>query len=157
MFHKAVKLDYQDGTVLEVCFQDGLVKRFDLLVLFVKYPQFQALKDRDLFLLSGKLMGSYGIVWNDELDLEVEIVYAEGETVREEKPASNIVFARALSAARAKQGISQKQLAELTGIDQSDLSKIERGVSNPSVSTMDRIATALGGNLSISIQFPTAS
>ncbi len=81
MLHKAVKLDYQDGTVLEVCFQDGLVKRFDLSVLFVKYPQLQALKDRDLF-LSGKLMGSYGIVWNDELDLEVETVYAEGETVR---------------------------------------------------------------------------
>ena len=156
MFHKAVELGYQDGTVLEVRFQDGLVKRFDLSVLFVKYPQLQALKDRDLF-LSGKLMGSYGIVWNDELDLEVETVYAEGETVREEKPASNIMFARALSAARAKQGFSQKQLAELTGIDQSDLSKIERGVSNPSISTMERIATALGGNLSISIQFPTAS
>jgi ribosome-binding protein aMBF1 (putative translation factor) len=95
-------------------------------------------------------------MWNDELDLEVETIYAEGKTIREEKPASNLLFAKALSAARAKQGLSQKQLAELTGIDQSDLSKIERGVSNPSVSTMERIATALGGKLSIRIEFPTA-
>jgi DNA-binding XRE family transcriptional regulator len=155
MFDKAVELNYREGTVLEVRFQDGLVKRFDLAVLFEKYPQLQALKDRDLF-LSGKLMGSYGIMWNDELDLEVETIYAEGKTIREEKPASNLLFAKALSAARAKQGLSQKQLAELTGIDQSDLSKIERGVSNPSVSTMERIATALGGKLSIRIEFPTA-
>ena len=155
MFHKAVELNYREGTVLEVRFQDGLVKRFDLAVLFEKYPQLQDLKDRDLF-LSGKLMGSYGIMWNDELDLEVETIYAEGKTIREEKPASNLLFAKVLSAARAKQGLSQKQLAELTGIDQSDLSKIERGVSNPSVSTMERIATALGGKLSISIEFPTA-
>ena len=39
----------------------------------------------------------------------------------------------AVAAARAKKGISQKELSEATGIDQSDLSKIERGVANPSV------------------------
>jgi transcriptional regulator with XRE-family HTH domain len=53
--------------------------------------------------------------------------------------------------------LSQTQLAALTGIDQSDLSKIERGVSNPSVSTLERIAKALGGNLQISIKLPSAS
>jgi len=36
-------------------------------------------------------------------------------------------------------------------MDQSDLSKIERGVANPSVSTLERIANALGGTLSINI------
>ena len=156
MFHKAIELNYLDGTAIEVRFQDGLVKRFDLSVLFEKYPQLRALEDRELF-LKGKLMGAYGIMWNDELDLEVETVYEEGETVRKEMPAASILVAQAVSAARAKSGLSQKQLAELTGIDQSDLSKIERGVSNPSISTMERIANALGGNLAISIQFPAAS
>ncbi|MBR5116813.1 MAG: helix-turn-helix domain-containing protein [Lachnospiraceae bacterium] len=156
MFHKALELKYLDGTALEVRFQDGMVKRFDLASLFEKYPQLRALEDRELF-LNGKLMGPYGIIWNDELDLEVETVYEEGETVRSGKPQANMIAAQAVSAARAKSGLSQKQLAELTGIDQSDLSKIERGVSNPSVSTMERIASALGGSLSISIQFPAAS
>ena len=156
MFHRAVNLRFLDGTKLEVQFQDGLVKQFDMAILFTKYPRLQALKDRELF-LTGKLIGAYGIVWNDELDFETESIYEEGETVRKEKPVANYLVAQAVAAARAQSGLSQKQLAELTGIDQSDLSKIERGISNPSVSTLERIATALGGNLSISIQFPSAS
>ena len=102
-------------------------------------------------------MGAYGIIWNDDLDLEAETVYAEGKTVRKEKAAANLLVAQAVAAARAQCGLSQTQLAELTGIDQSDLSKIERGVSNPSVSTLERIATALGGSLLIRIQLPSAS
>ena len=73
------------------------------------------------------------------------------------KPAANLKAAQAVAAARAEKGLSQKQLAELTGIDQSDISKIERGLSNPSVSTMERIARALGGDLLINISFHSAS
>ena len=156
MFHKAVEMKFLKGTAMEVRFQDGSVKKFDISVLFKKYPQFQALKDRKLF-LQGKLMGAYGIIWNDDLDLETETIYAEGETVRKEKPAANLLAAQAVAAARAQSGLSQTQLSALTGIDQSDLSKIERGVSNPSVATLERIAKALGGHLSINILFPTAS
>jgi len=36
-----------------------------------------------------------------------------------------------------------------------DISKIERGIANPSVATLDRIAKALGGQLAISIEVPT--
>ena len=59
--------------------------------------------------------------------------------------------ALAVATARAKAGISQKQLAAKAKMDQSDLSKIERGIANPSVSTLERIANALGGTLSINI------
>ena len=119
-------------------------------VLFGKYPQLTALKDRTLF-TSGKLLGSYGIVWNDDLDLEAETVYEDGETVREEKPAAFTMVGNAVAAARAKKGISQKELSELTGIDQSDLSKIERGTANPSVNTLNRIAQALDAKLTVSL------
>jgi DNA-binding XRE family transcriptional regulator len=156
MFHKAVELTLLDGTAMEVQFQDGRIKRYDLSDLFDKYPQLQALKDRSLF-LQGRLEGAYGIVWNDDLDLETETVYEEGITVRTVKPAANLKAAQAVAAARAEKGLSQKQLAELTGIDQSDISKIERGLSNPSVSTMERIARALGGDLLINISFPSVS
>ena len=71
MFHKAVDLKFKEGTILEMTFQDGLVKQYDLAVLFDKYPQLKALENRELF-LSGKLMGMYGIVWNDDLDIEAE-------------------------------------------------------------------------------------
>ena len=150
MFHKAIKLEYREGTTLELTFQDGKVKRYDMSSLFSKYPQLEALKDRTLF-TSGKLSGPYGIVWNDDLDIEAETIYEDGETVREEKPAAFVMVGEAVAAARAKKGLSQKELSDLTGIDQSDLSRIERGIANPSVNTLNRIAQALDAKLLISI------
>lgn len=150
MFHKALKLDFLEGTALEVTFQDGLVKRYDMSALFAKYPQLKQLEDRELF-LSGRMMGAYGIVWNDDLDIETETIYEDGITVRKEKLMFHQASAQAVAAARASAGISQNELSDLTGIDQSDISKIERGVANPSVATLERIAKALGGQLSIKI------
>ena len=40
---------------------------------------------------------------------------------------------------------------ESTGIDQSDLSKIERGLANPSIGTLSRIADAMDAELMVSI------
>lgn len=156
MFHKAVELKFLAGTSLQVLFQDGVVKQYDMRRLFPKYPQLKALEDRSLF-LSGKLMGAYGIFWNDELDIEAETIYEDGQTVCKEELKLYRESSHAVAAARAAAGISQKQLAALTGIDQSDISKIERGVANPSVATLQRIAKALGGQLSISIQMPAQS
>ncbi len=156
MFHKAIELKLLEGTSLEVAFQDGIVKRYDMGALFQKYPQLKQLEDRDLF-LSGRMMGAYGIVWNDDLDIETETIYEDGVTVREERFVIHNASAHAVAAARAAAGISQKQLAALTGIDQSDISKIERGIANPSVATLDRIANALGGQLMISIKLPAAT
>ena len=59
---------------------------------------------------------------------------------------------KAMSAARMETGITQQQLSEKTGINQSNLSRIENGSGNPSVSTLQRIAEALGKKLSISFK-----
>ncbi len=150
MFHKAIKLVLKEGTSLELTFQDGEVKAYDMAVLFSKYPQLEALKNRKLF-LSGKLMGSYGIIWNDDLDIEAETIYEDGVTVRHEMMSINFRVANAVASARADSGKSQMELATLTGIDQSDISKIERGVANPSIVTLNRIAEALGKKLQITI------
>ncbi len=150
MFHKATELVFKEGTVLELTFQNGEVRNFDISSLFKKYPQLTALTNRPLF-LEGKLISPYGIIWNDELDLEVETVYEEGVLVRRVAPAVGIIAGEAVAAARARKGISQKKLSELTGIDQSDISKIERGNANPSVATLERIAKALDSELVISM------
>lgn len=151
MFHKAIKLVFLDGTAMAVTFQDGAVKKYDISVLFSKYPQLETLKDRKLF-LSGRLIGAYGIVWTDELDIETETIYEDGETIETKPFHIQKASSQAVLSARAKAGLSQKELSELTGIDQSDISKIERGVANPSVATLERIAAALGGHLTIVIE-----
>lgn len=57
---------------------------------------------------------------------------------------------RTLIDARLEAGMTQKQLSEKTGINQSNISKIERGTGNPSIATLERIASALGKKVSIS-------
>ncbi|MCD8067877.1 MAG: helix-turn-helix domain-containing protein [Lachnospiraceae bacterium] len=54
-----------------------------------------------------------------------------------------------LSEARERAGLTQKQLAERTGIYQADISKIERGLGNPSVAPLRRLAEGLGMELEI--------
>ena len=103
---------------------------YDMAVLFDKYPQLSALKNREFF-LSGELSGAYGIRWTDDLDIEAETIYQEGQTVRTEKPAANIMVGHAVAAARARKGISQKELSEAAGIDQSDISKNRKRRGEP--------------------------
>ena len=55
----------------------------------------------------------------------------------------------ALIEARKAQNITQKQLSELTGIAQGDISKLENGSANPSIKTLQRLATGLGMMLKI--------
>lgn len=151
MFHKAIKLDFKEGTRLELTFQNGEIKSYDMANLFLKYPQLEALKNRELF-LNGKLMGAYGIYWNDELDIEVETIYEDGIAVGKSEATFNVAMADMLSSARASLGISQAELSKRTGIDQSDISKLERGIGNPSINTLNRLANALGKELIIKFQ-----
>ena len=45
---------------------------------------------------------------------------------------------------RKSAGLTQEKLEELTGLDRTYISGIERGVRNPSIRNIDRIARALG-------------
>ncbi len=148
MFHKAIKLEFGEDAILKVTFQNGAIKSYDMAALFPKYPQLEALKDRKLF-LSGKLFGHCGIRWNDDLDIEAETIYQDGIDVGVAELPACLRVGNALGEARAKSGLSQAELSLRTGIDQSDISKLERGVGNPSVATLEKIAAALGMRLEI--------
>ena len=50
---------------------------------------------------------------------------------------------------RRTKNISQKKLSELTGITQSDISRIENGNANPSLRTLQRLAKGLGMKLKL--------
>src|SRR5665213_4117269 len=58
-------------------------------------------------------------------------------------------FAVSLVALRESRGLTQDQLATQTGIDQGDISRIERGSANPTEKTLLRIADALGAELKL--------
>lgn len=56
---------------------------------------------------------------------------------------------RAIVNARTSQNITQKELAERTGINQADISKLENGTRNPSVNLLKRLADGMGMALKI--------
>ncbi len=51
--------------------------------------------------------------------------------------------------ARVKQGLTQVELSEKSGVSQADISRIERGAGNPTESTLHRLATALEHRLEL--------
>ena len=57
---------------------------------------------------------------------------------------------REMIRARREAGLTQKELAERTGIQQSNISRIENGNGNPSLSTLNKLAQGLGKKLVIS-------
>lgn len=69
---------------------------------------------------------------------------AEYEALRPEYEAI-----RAVIAARLESNLTQKQLAEKTGIRQSNISRIESGAASPTVDTLARIAAGMGKQLRI--------
>lgn len=46
--------------------------------------------------------------------------------------------------ARVERELTQVELAKLSGIPQADISRIERGAGNPTETTLQRLAAALG-------------
>ena len=54
-----------------------------------------------------------------------------------------------LRALREKKGLSQRQLAELVGTTQSAIARLESGHISPSLPTLDRIAAALGVEVTV--------
>lgn len=56
---------------------------------------------------------------------------------------------QAMLDARKAAGLTQKDLAERTGIAQADISKLENGNANPSLRTLKRLAEGMGMQLKV--------
>lgn len=154
MTHRIKSIITLDNHILLVTFQNGMIKKYHLESLFSVFPQFNVLKmDEELYRSVNVDIGGYGISWNDELDLDAEELWERGvETGYAEKLDIKDSLAAKLIEARNKKGITQKQLADVTGIYQADISKIERGLANPSLSTLKRLADGLDMQLKIDFE-----
>lgn len=68
-----------------------------------------------------------------------------------EKIQPELDVIRAIIDARISQNLTQKQLAERTGINQADISKLENGTRNPSIKLLKRLAE--GMDMVLKIEF----
>ncbi|ACV38749.1 helix-turn-helix domain-containing protein [Leptotrichia buccalis] len=77
---------------------------------------------------------------DEEFRKEYESLEAEFQIIRE------------IISARKDKNITQKELSDLTGITQGDISKIENGNANPSLKTLKKLAAAFDKKLVISFE-----
>ncbi len=63
------------------------------------------------------------------------------------QPESAII--QSIIDARKDSHLTQKELSERTGITQSDISKMEQGLANPSIQTLQKLALGMGMTLRI--------
>ena len=56
-------------------------------------------------------------------------------------------IAELIIAVRGELGLTQEQLARLTGVSQANISKFENGISHPSITTLRKIADGMGKRL----------
>jgi predicted transcriptional regulator len=68
-----------------------------------------------------------------------------------ERAGRAIRIALELRALREKKGLSQRELAERVGTTQSAIARLEAGSVSPSLPTLDKIAHALGAEVSLRI------
>ena len=66
-------------------------------------------------------------------------------------------FGMDLLEARQRAGMTQAQVAETSGVDQGDISRIEHGRMIPETATLARLAEALGGSLELRFDKQTST
>lgn len=81
-----------------------------------------------------------------EKALQVPEVKAEYDALQ---PEYEII--QAMIDARVSQNITQKELSAKTGITQADISRIENGTRNPSLSMVKKLAQGLGMQLKLEL------
>jgi DNA-binding XRE family transcriptional regulator len=154
MFNRILNIELKNDYIIICEFNDRSVKQYDFKKLFDKYPVFQRLENEPLLFKNGCIAGGgCGIIFDDELDIASEEIYNNGLLIEQKEiDTINAKIAIMISKARNEKNITQKELAEITKIHQAEISKIERGIGNPSIKTLERIAKGLGLNLELFIR-----
>ncbi len=82
MFHKVKSVNVLPEYRLSVQFCEGVTKIYDVAPLFDKYKFFLPLKEnQELFNSAFVDMGGYGVVWNDDIDISCDELWANGTEI----------------------------------------------------------------------------
>ena len=152
MHYIATKVRFLEDVVLEMTFQDGKIVRYDMSQMFSKYPQLEELRRNRKLFESGHLdVGGYAVIWNDELDFDASSIYEDGEIVGEEETTINQQIGVLLAKTREELNITQTELSKKSHIDQGDISKIEKGIGNPTIAKLNKLFKALGKSITVTL------
>ena len=77
-FHTIKSVKPLENMIIEVVFNNGVCKKYDINNLLDKYEIFKKLENEELFNKVKVDVGGYGIVWNEEIDLSSEEIWNNG-------------------------------------------------------------------------------
>ena len=150
MFIHAIDVKFLKDVTLEMTFQDGKIVRYDMSKMFLKYPQLRELETNRQLFESGYIdAGGYGVIWNDELDFDAMSIYEDGEVVGQVETTINQQIGLLLVKTREEENVTQVELSKKSHIDQGDISKIEKGLGNPTIAKINKLFKALGKTISL--------
>ena len=81
MFHKIKDVTALPNYKLSIQFAEGITKIYDVKLLFDKHKMFEELRDEKVFSTVQVDIGGYGVIWNDDIDLSCDELFANGEKV----------------------------------------------------------------------------
>ena len=152
MHVRALKVEFLEDVTLQMTFQDGKVIKYDMSQMFEKYPQLEELRRNRKLFESGHLdLTGFAVIWNDELDFDATSIYDDGEVVGCVETTLNQQIGFLLAKARDEMNITQTELSKKSHIDQGDISKIERGIGNPTIAKISKLFRALGRSISLTL------
>lgn len=77
-FKPAVSVKPLNDLFIEVEFENGRSRLYDMSPLLSESPAYSELADREFFNRASVDGGGYGIVWSDDVDLAAEEVWLNG-------------------------------------------------------------------------------
>ena len=79
MFHKVKSVKSLDNYILEIVFENNIIKYYDVSKLFEKWTVFKKLKTINGLFNQVKVDdGGYGVSWNEEIDLSCNELWENG-------------------------------------------------------------------------------
>lgn len=81
MFHKIKNILTKDNLIIEVEFQNGIKKEYDMKKVMDKWEVFKELEKNRLFYKVQVDTGGYGISWNESIDLSCEEIWENGTMI----------------------------------------------------------------------------
>lgn len=82
-------------------------------------------------------------IWDDEFDRE----HFTSEEIAESD--LRVALITAMIQARKEQGLSQRDLEEISGVKQPQIARLEKGDSNPQLNTVLKVLAAMGKTLAV--------
>ena len=151
MYNRLTSISFEENLIIIAKFNDGKIVSYNIRQLYDQFPIFKELENDPLLFNNGIIApGGCGIIFNDEIDIACEELYENGTLISQEKVEDlNLQIGNLFSLEREKIGITQSELAKITNIHQAEISKIERGIGNPSIKTLERLAEGLGLKLEL--------